>query len=135
LTDQQRRARALVGIASLGLALLTRRRTGVVGALTAAAAGWFGASHLVAARTGYPGCPELGAIATVLLRREVRVGCAPWRIVDRRLGLGAVALDGGVGAPEEVVAAADALMYRAKREGRDRFVLDRWRPHLESVAA
>ena len=45
------------------------------------------ASHLVAARTGYPGCPELGAIPSMLLRRDVRVGCVPWRILDRRLRL------------------------------------------------
>ncbi len=60
---------------------------GVLSALGAAAASWFGASHLVAARTGYGGCPELGAIPSVILGREVQVGCVPWRIADRRLGL------------------------------------------------
>ena len=87
LNDRQRRARTLVGIASLGLAILAARRAGVAGTLAAAGAGWFGASHLVAARTGYAGCPELGAIASVVLRRDVHVGCVPWQIADRRLGL------------------------------------------------
>src|SRR6266566_5020341 len=31
---------------------------------------WFGISHLVAAATGYPGCPELGAIPSVMVGRE-----------------------------------------------------------------
>ena len=87
LNDRQRRARTIVGIASLGLAALAGRRAGVPGALAAASAGWFGASHVVAARTGYAGCPELGAIASVLLRRDVHVGGVPWQIADRRLGL------------------------------------------------
>ncbi len=87
LNDRQRRARAIVGVASLGLAIPAARRAGVAGTLAAVGAGWFGASHLVAARTGYAGCPELGAIASVILRRDVRVGCVPWQIADRRLGL------------------------------------------------
>jgi hypothetical protein len=89
LNDRQRRARTLVGVASLGLAVLAARRAGILGAVGAAGAGWFGASHLVAARTGYAGCPELGAIPSVLLGREVPVGCVPWRIADRRFGLAA----------------------------------------------
>lgn len=52
-----------------------------------AGAGWFGASHVVAALTRYPGCPELGAVPGVLLRREVHVGCAAWRVVDQCFGL------------------------------------------------
>lgn len=87
LNDRQRRARNVVGAASLGLGILAARRAGVLGTLGAAGAGWFGASHLVAARTGYSGCPELGAIPSVILRRDVHVGCAPWQIVDQRLGL------------------------------------------------
>jgi hypothetical protein len=87
LNDRQRRARTIVGIASLGLAVLAARRAGVPGTVAAAGAGWFGASHLVAARTGYAGCPELGAIPSVILRRDVHVGCVPWQIADRRLGL------------------------------------------------
>jgi hypothetical protein len=75
------------GLVSLGAAVLAARRAGALGALGVAGAGWFGASHLVAVRTGYAGCPELGAIPSVILRREVQVGCVPWRIADRRLGL------------------------------------------------
>lgn len=86
LNDQQRSARA-VGITALGVAVLARRRTGGSGALGAACAGWFGVSHLVAARARSPDCPELGAIASVLSRREVQVGCVPCRIADRGLGL------------------------------------------------
>ena len=87
LNDRQRSARTCVGVASLGLAVLAARRAGVLGALGAAGAGWFGASHLVAARTGYAGCPELGAIPSVILRREVQIGCVPWHVADQRLGL------------------------------------------------
>ena len=87
LNARQRTARTFVGVASLGLAVLAARRAGVLGALGAAGAGWFGASHLVAARTGYAGCPELGAIPSVVLRREVQIGCVPWRVADQQLGL------------------------------------------------
>lgn len=87
LNNRQRRARTIVGVASLGLAILATRRAGIAGTLTAASTGWFGVSHLVAARTGYAGCPELGAIASVILRRDVQVGCVPWQIADRCLGL------------------------------------------------
>jgi hypothetical protein len=87
LNDRQRRARTFVGAASMGVAVLAARRSGVISVLGAAGAGWFGASHLVAARTGYAGCPELGAIPSVVLGREVQVGCVPWGIADRSLGL------------------------------------------------
>lgn len=87
LSDRQRRARTAVGLAALGVALRAHHRSGASGAVGAVSAGWFGISHLVAAQTGYAGCPELGAIASLLLRRDVPIGCAPWRIADRRLGL------------------------------------------------
>jgi len=87
LNERQRRARLVVGVTALGIAVLAACRGSRLGALAAAAAGWFGASHLVAARTGYAGCPELGAIPSVILRRDVHVGCVPWQIADRRLGL------------------------------------------------
>jgi hypothetical protein len=87
LNDRQRSARAVVGVASLTVAVLAARSSGAIGVLGAAGAGWFGASHLVAARTGYAGCPELGAIPSVVLGWELQVGCVPWRIADRRLGL------------------------------------------------
>ena len=53
---------------------------------TAAAAGWVGASHLVAAAIRYHGCPELGAIPTLFLGRRV-APCSPWELLDDRLGL------------------------------------------------
>ena len=87
LNARQRTARTVVGAASLALAVLAARRSGLPAALAATGAGWFGASHLVAARTGYAGCPELGAIPSVILRHEVQIGCVPWRVADRRLGL------------------------------------------------
>lgn len=46
------------------------------------AAGWLGATHLVAAATGYPGCLELGAVPSLLTREDVYVGCGPWRQLD-----------------------------------------------------
>ena len=48
-------------------------------------AGWFGASHLVAAATGYRGCPEMGAIPSLLLRRRVSTVCKPWERFDQWL--------------------------------------------------
>jgi hypothetical protein len=87
LNARQRSARAVVGVASLTVAVFAARSSGVIGVLGAVGTGWFGASHLVAARTGYAGCPELGAIPSVALGRELQVGCVPWRIADRRLGL------------------------------------------------
>jgi hypothetical protein len=50
---------------------------------------WFGVSHVVAALTGYPGCPELGAIGSLIVRRQLRIGCSPWDAIDRRLDKGA----------------------------------------------
>jgi hypothetical protein len=41
----------------------------------AGVAGWFAASFLVAAATRYPGCPELGAIPSLLLRRRIETRC------------------------------------------------------------
>ena len=87
LNHGQRRARTVVGIASLGVAALAARRSRRLNTLATAATGWFGVSHLVAARTGYAGCPELGAIPSMLRGRDVHVGCVPWQIADRRLGL------------------------------------------------
>lgn len=43
---------------------------------------WFGISHLVAAVIGYRGCPELGAIPSVMLGRRVETSCEPWRRID-----------------------------------------------------
>ena len=46
---------------------------------------WLGISHLVAAATAYRGCPEVGAIASLVLRRHVITTCAPWERFDRRI--------------------------------------------------
>lgn len=46
-------------------------------------AGWFGVSHLVAAATAYDGCPEIGAIASVVRGEDVVTRCGPWSILDR----------------------------------------------------
>jgi hypothetical protein len=46
---------------------------------------WLGLSHLVAAATAYRGCPEVGAIASLGLRRHVITTCAPWERFDRRI--------------------------------------------------
>jgi len=92
LNGGQRHARTVVGLIALvgSAVLLARCPAGALRAtstLLGVGAGWFGVSHLVAARTGYAGCPELGAIPTLVKGREVKVGCVPWRIADRRLGL------------------------------------------------
>ncbi|MGI8427903.1 MAG: hypothetical protein ACR2OB_01025 [Solirubrobacteraceae bacterium] len=60
LNARQRTARTGVGLASLALALFAPRQSGALSVIGVLGAGWFGASHLVAARTGYAGCPEPG---------------------------------------------------------------------------
>lgn len=88
LNSGQRRARLIVGIVLLSLAL----------ALPWSAAGWIalavivtwlGATHVLAAAMAYPGCPELGAVPSILLGRWIRIGCTPWRWLDARLRLAA----------------------------------------------
>ncbi len=39
-------------------------------------AAWFGVSFLVAASTGYPGCPEIGAIPSLILGRRLATRCS-----------------------------------------------------------
>ena len=84
---RQRAARATAGTALLGLAGAATRAPRPLDLLLAAAAGWVGVSHLVAAATGYNGCPELGAIPTLVARRQVHTRCGPWQAVDEWLGL------------------------------------------------
>jgi hypothetical protein len=50
----------------------------------AAIAGWFAASFYVAAWTGYVGCPEVGAIPSWILRREIATRCTPLERIDAR---------------------------------------------------
>lgn len=71
-----------VGRATAGVAFLLAVPV-LRGRLLRAVAVWFGLSHLVAAATGYRGCPELGAIASLFTDEPVRVGCGPWRRLDR----------------------------------------------------
>jgi hypothetical protein len=46
---------------------------------------WLGISHLVAAATAYRGCPEVGAIPSLILRRRVITSCRPWEQIDQRI--------------------------------------------------
>lgn len=48
-------------------------------------AGWFALSHVVAGITAYSGCPELGAIPSVVRGRPVVTGCGPWKLLDERI--------------------------------------------------
>lgn len=82
LAARHRAARAVFGIGFLLLALRSVALPAVVGVQLLVVAGWFGLSHLAAAVTGYPDCPELGAIASVLLRRYVPTRCGPWERFD-----------------------------------------------------
>jgi len=50
----------------------------------AAIASWFAASFLVASATGYSGCPEVGAIPSLLLRRDIATRCPPLERTGRR---------------------------------------------------
>lgn len=84
-----RAARAFVGLLQLLVAgwLSTRHLPGAVALWPLALVpAWFGISHLIAALIGYRGCPELGAIPSVLNGRRIETGCAPWERTDRWLG-------------------------------------------------
>jgi hypothetical protein len=66
-----------------------------VGRGVAAVAAWVGLSHLVAAGTGYRGCPEIGAIATLVLRRPLATNCDVWDRIDKAIGAEAAETVGG----------------------------------------
>jgi hypothetical protein len=88
MDPRARAARAGAGLAQLALGgmLATRRLPGGVALWPAALVPtWFGISHLVAAMIGYRGCPELGAIPTVMQGRPVGTACEFWARLDRRL--------------------------------------------------
>lgn len=87
LSESQRRARAIAGFGFLALGAAVLRWPRALSLPTSLVAGWLGASHLVAAATRYQGCPELGAIPTLLLGRRVETRCGPWEMLDDRLGL------------------------------------------------
>jgi len=84
LSRRARGARALAGLGFHAVGLTLAR----AGPLWPAAlvAHWFGGSHMVAAATGYNGCPELGAIPSLVMRRHFATECGPWRWIDERLG-------------------------------------------------
>lgn len=86
LNRRQRWARLIVGVALL-LATLALPWSGVGGITLAVIVGWIGATHVLAAATAYPGCPELGAVPSLLLGRWVKIGCGPWRWLDAKLRL------------------------------------------------
>jgi hypothetical protein len=86
ITSRQRLARVIVGLGWLTLAwVFLRVPVRAIAWPTAIIAGWFGASHVVAGWIGYPDCPELGAIASVLSRRYIPTRCGPWVALDRWL--------------------------------------------------
>lgn len=90
MSSTARRTRALAGLGFLALAgaLSSRQLPGRIDLWPAALVPtWFGISHLVAGVTGYQGCPELGAIPSVMLDRQVRTACRPWQRIDARLAL------------------------------------------------
>lgn len=83
IRSRQRVARVIAGIAWLALAWLALHfSTPVIAWLLGITAGWFGVSHIVAGWTGYPDCPELGAIASVVRRRYIPTRCGPWARLD-----------------------------------------------------
>jgi hypothetical protein len=80
-----RRSRVTAGLLFLAVAggLASRRLPGDIALWpTSLIPTWFGISHLVAGITGYVGCPELGAIPSVMLGRPVGTSCELWRRVD-----------------------------------------------------
>jgi hypothetical protein len=84
----QRRQRLRTGLGFLAAALVLAglAARGVALALLWPLAGiafWFGTSFLVAARTRYQGCPEVGAIPSLLLGRRVATRCPPLERIDR----------------------------------------------------
>ena len=89
MSTRGRGARMVVGLGFLGIACLLVTKGGQFGWLVQAAAVvpvWFGATHLVACVTGYQGCPELGAIPTLILKRPIATNCTVWRWIDKAIG-------------------------------------------------
>lgn len=83
-----RRSRTMAGLLFLAFAgvLGARRLPGGIALWPASLVPtWFGISHLVAGVTGYQGCPELGAIPSVMLGRPVGTHCELWQRIDSRV--------------------------------------------------
>jgi hypothetical protein len=89
LNRRQRTARFIVGAGLLLVDFLLPWYPAASAAtiITATVLGWFGVTHVLAALMAYPGCPELGVVPSLLLRRNVKVGCGPWHWLDARLHL------------------------------------------------
>lgn len=87
LTRAQRAGRRRMAYGFLagaaGLALAAAKILALFWPLAAIAA-WFGASFFVASRTGYAGCPEVGAIPSWLLGRTIATRCPPLDRIDAR---------------------------------------------------
>ena len=83
LGARHRVARLVAGVlfAAIARVLVKGPLTAPIRVLT----GWFAVSHAVAAATGYGGCPELGAIPSVIARRSVSTECGPWEWIDAKL--------------------------------------------------
>ena len=86
ITSRQRVARVVAGVGWFVLAWVFLRGPvpGIAWPL-AILAGWFGTSHVVAGCIGYPDCPELGAIPSLVSRRYIPTRCGPWVTIDRWL--------------------------------------------------
>lgn len=87
LSSHQRIARASAGMGFLAVTAAALRWPRTLALPTSLVTGWLGASHVVAAVTAYRGCPELGAIPTLVRGRRVETRCGPWELLDRRFGL------------------------------------------------
>lgn len=87
LTGRQRAGRAVVGGVLIAAAAGALVSPNPARAMVVSGLGWLGVSHVVAAATRYNGCPELGAIPSLVLGRHVHTRCGPWRSLDQRLGL------------------------------------------------
>jgi hypothetical protein len=86
ITSRQRVARVVAGAGWLALAwVFLRVPVSAIAWPLAIMAVWFGASHVVAGCIGYPDCPELGAIASLVSRRYISTRCSPWVTLDRWL--------------------------------------------------
>lgn len=89
MTRSARGARAISGVGFLAFAGALGSRQAPAGVALwplALVPTWFGISHLIASVTGYRGCPELGAIPSIMLARPIATGCGPWEWIDRELG-------------------------------------------------
>ena len=88
MSTRGRGARLVVGLAFLAAAcfLATSGEVGWLVQVAALVPLWFGAAHLVASVTGYQGCPELGAIPSLVLERPLATNCTVWRRIDRAIG-------------------------------------------------